>query len=78
MNTRKRSAFSVFKSATVGKENALQLASTPNITAALSEYEEQKMAAKANKRVRRGSLPSLDCEGKVLCVKKVLHLVGFY
>ena len=66
LNTRKRSAFSVFKSGNSGKENTIEIASTPNIAAAVSEYEEQKKAMKANKRIRRGSLPSIDSEEKVL------------
>ena len=65
MNTRKRSAFSVFKTGSNGKENAFEITSTPNIAAAVSEFEEQKKSMKSSKRVRRGSLPGLDCEEKV-------------
>ena len=63
-NTRKRSAFSVFKSSVPGKENNMapsEIVSTPNLAQiGLAEYEEHKMAVKGKKRVRRGSLPSIN------------------
>ena len=63
-NTRKRSAFSVFKSAVPGKENNMapsEIVSTPNLAQiGLAEYEEHKLAVKGKKRVRRGSLPSIN------------------
>ena len=63
-NARKRSAFSVFKASVPGKENSMvpsEIVSTPNLAQiGLAEYEEHKMAVKGKKRVRRGSLPSIN------------------
>ena len=64
-NTRKRSAFSVFRSGSADKECSFEIASTPNIAAAVSEYEQQRKSVKANKRLRRGSLSNFEYEGKV-------------
>ena len=68
VNPRKRSAFSVFRSSSTDKECAFEIASTPNIAAAVSEYEQQKKSLKTNKRLRRGSLSNLEYEGKVVLI----------
>ena len=62
---RKRSAFSVFKSGSGDKECPFEVASTPNIAAAILEYEQQRKSMKTNKRLRRGSLSNFEYEGKV-------------
>jgi len=64
VNTRKRSAFNVFKSSNATKDCLFGIASNPSIAAAVSEYEEQRKLMKTSKQHRRGSLSSVVREAK--------------